>query len=67
MLNGEYPAVPHLQFGIVDVRDVACAHVRAMTEPRSDGHRVIMSATSMWMVEIGQLLAKEFGSQGGKI
>jgi len=67
MMNGEYPAVPHLQFGVIDVRDCADAHVRAMTNPQSDGQRFIMSAKSLWMIEMGKMLADEFGRQGYKL
>lgn len=30
LMSGSYPAAPNLTFGIVDVRDVALAHVRAL-------------------------------------
>ncbi|KAM3727612.1 Cinnamoyl-CoA reductase [Dirofilaria immitis] len=42
-LNNEVPAVPTIQFGLVDVRDVAQAHIRAMRESRSDGLRILIS------------------------
>jgi dihydroflavonol-4-reductase len=31
------PGVPQLYFGIVDVRDVADLHIRAMTHPAARG------------------------------
>jgi dihydroflavonol-4-reductase len=37
MANGTYPAIMALEWGFVDVRDVAEAHVRAMTEPGAQG------------------------------
>lgn len=37
LLNGAYPAVPSLTWGIVDVRDVAEAHVRAMETASAHG------------------------------
>lgn len=33
MMNGAMPGLPRLSFGVVDVRDVADLHVRAMTNP----------------------------------
>lgn len=33
MLDGKVPGLPRLTFGIIDVRDVADLHVRAMTHP----------------------------------
>jgi nucleoside-diphosphate-sugar epimerase len=43
---------PDLSFGVVDVRDVARAHVLAATNPESDAQRVIVSARTMSMLEI---------------
>ncbi|OZC09050.1 hypothetical protein X798_03981 [Onchocerca flexuosa] len=64
-LNNEVPAVPVVQFGLVDVRDVAKAHIRAMREPRSDGLRILMSyQPSFWFMDIANVLRDEFSSQG---
>ena len=48
----------------IDVRDVATAHVRAMTSPKAAGNRHILAHTHHWMHEIGQILAQEFTPQG---
>uniref|UniRef100_A0A914XGW9 NAD-dependent epimerase/dehydratase domain-containing protein n=1 Tax=Plectus sambesii TaxID=2011161 RepID=A0A914XGW9_9BILA len=64
-LNREMPAVPRLQLALVDVRDVAKAHVLAMTEERSNGRRILLTYTpSYWFMDIARVLAKEFGPQG---
>ncbi|VDP12082.1 unnamed protein product [Onchocerca flexuosa] len=64
-LNNEVPAVPVVQFGLVDVRDVAKAHIHAMREPRSDGLRILMSyQPSFWFMDIANVLRDEFSSQG---
>lgn len=41
MLNGELPGLPNINFGIVDVRDVADLHVKAMEDPKAAGQRYI--------------------------
>jgi nucleoside-diphosphate-sugar epimerase len=41
MLDGGMPGVPRLYFGVVDVRDVADLHLRAMTHPAARGERFI--------------------------
>jgi dihydroflavonol-4-reductase len=41
MLRGKVPMVPRMAFPMVDVRDVATLHVRAMTEPSAAGQRLI--------------------------
>ncbi|MEU4011606.1 NAD-dependent epimerase/dehydratase family protein [Streptomyces pseudogriseolus] len=41
MLNGDMPVVPVMYFGVVDVRDVADLHLRAMLHPKAAGERFI--------------------------
>src|SRR5262249_27176226 len=41
LLEGGVPAVPRLYFGLVDVRDVADLHLRAMTHPNAKGERFL--------------------------
>jgi dihydroflavonol-4-reductase len=42
-MRGDYPMVPKLGFGIVDVRDVAILHRLVYEHPLSAGHRFIAS------------------------
>lgn len=50
-------AIPHLPLNIVDVRDVADLHIRAMTNPDASGQRFIASADGqISMPEIAALL-----------
>lgn len=53
--NGQYPALMALNWGFVDVRDVAQAHVRAMTSPNGKG-RYICSAGNMDMRQITDIM-----------
>ncbi|XP_023930106.1 NADPH-dependent aldehyde reductase ARI1-like isoform X2 [Lingula anatina] len=64
LLERSMPAIPKLNFPIVDVRDVARAHIRAMTLPEAEGKRFVLSHTNMWLKEIAQQVSKEFKSQG---
>lgn len=41
MLNGELPGIPDINFGVVDVRDVADLHIMAMKTPKAAGQRYI--------------------------
>lgn len=43
LLDGSMKAVPHIPLNIVDVRDVADLHLRAMTNPDAKGQRFIAS------------------------
>ncbi|SMB91868.1 NAD-dependent epimerase/dehydratase family protein [Deinococcus hopiensis] len=61
-VNGLYRrGVPRLWLGLVDVRDVASAHVRAATLPQAH-HRYIAVAKSLRLLEIAQLMrVRDFG------
>ena len=41
LLDGAVPGCPRLYFGIVDVRDIADLHLRAMTHPAAKGERFL--------------------------
>ncbi|MBO6918964.1 MAG: aldehyde reductase [Rhizobiaceae bacterium] len=54
--------VPKFEIGIVDVRDVADAHLRAGYMSDAEGRHIICAKT-MTMLEIGQVIEKKFGSE----
>lgn len=56
ILTGRIPGLPRLGFNIVDVRDVADLHIRAMTAPQAAGQRFIAAANYAWMTEIAAIL-----------
>lgn len=43
-LNGSIPILPRIQFGVVDVRDVAELHILAMTKPEAVSQRFLAVA-----------------------
>ena len=51
---------PRVGIGVVDVGDVATAHIAAAFTPEAEG-RYIVSAADTDFVEIGQTLAETFG------
>lgn len=53
---------PPLQFGAVDVRDVAEAHMAAGFVPGAEG-RYITSAEAVWFLEISEMLRAGFGDK----
>jgi dihydroflavonol-4-reductase len=62
LLDGAMPAVPRVYFGVVDVRDVADLHLRAMTAPEAKGERFIaVSGETMSILDIGKVLRRELG------
>lgn len=68
MLDGGMPAVPKLYFGIVDVRDVADLHLRAMTEPAAAGERFIaVSGPFLRLSEIARLMKEGLGDKARRV
>ena len=56
LLNGHYPGVPKISFGVVDVRDVADLHLLAMTHPDAAGKRFISCDKVVWIKEVVDVL-----------
>jgi len=62
LLNGSIPGLPNLSFNVVDVRDVADLHLRAMTAPAAKGERFLaLAGDSMTIEEMAQVLRKNLG------
>lgn len=53
--------VPRLNYGVVDVREVARAHLLAAFKPDAKG-RHILNATELSMLDIARILRKRYGS-----
>eukprot|EP00803_Ostreobium_quekettii_P001506 evm.model.scf_274.2 EVM.evm.TU.scf_274.2 scf_274:13939-18385(+) len=59
MTGGMWPAAPAIGLGVVDVRDVAAAHCRAMAKDDASG-RYILCSRSLHLLEIAALLREKF-------
>ena len=59
-MQNKVPAYPKLTFGIVDVRDVAKAHVEAMERPAAAGERFLVGNEVLSFSEIGDVLREAF-------
>jgi nucleoside-diphosphate-sugar epimerase len=68
LMDGAVPGCPRLYFGVVDVRDVADLHVRAMTHPGAKGERFLAtSGDFMTMQEIAKVLKSRMGAAGKRV
>jgi len=47
LLSGKMPGTPQVSFGIVDVRDVADIHIKAMKNPAASGQRFLATSDGM--------------------
>jgi len=55
-------------FGVVDVRDVADLHLRAMTDPAAKGERFLaISGDFMTMLEIARTLKSRLGPAASRV
>jgi len=54
--------------GVVDVRDVADLHMRAMTNPAAKGERFLAVAGDfMWLMEIARTLKERMGEKARRV
>lgn len=67
LLDGSLGACPDIGFGVVDVRDVADLHVRALKAPGMAGERFIASGRFMKLREIAAVLRAELGAQAHRV
>lgn len=69
MLDGTLDAFPRQHFGVVDVRDAADLHLRAMTAPAAAGQRFIGVADgpSVSFLEIAHMLRESLGEIGALV
>jgi dihydroflavonol-4-reductase len=67
LLNGRLPALPRVTYGVVDVRDVADLHLRAMTDPAAAGERFIATAGQMSLHDIAVLLRERLGDAARRV
>jgi dihydroflavonol-4-reductase len=63
LLDGAMPAAPKIYFGLVDVRDVAGLHLRAMTSPAANGERFIaVAGETISILDIAKVLRRRMGA-----
>ena len=68
VLDGSMRAVPNITLGIVDVRDVADLHIRAMANPAAKGQRFLALAGGiMSLPQIAVLLKNKLGDQARNV
>lgn len=68
MLDGKMPGFPHLFIPIVDVRDVASAHILAMKASGAAGERFLLSnGPAIAMKEIGAAIRAKLGEAATRV
>jgi dihydroflavonol-4-reductase len=67
LLNGAMPGLPNYGFAIVDVRDLADLHIRAMTAPGMANERFLAAGDFLWMREVAAILKARLGARAGHV
>ena len=67
LMRHELPGCPDLSWPVVDVRDVADAHIAAMTIPEAAGKRFCCAIESAKILDIAFILKRQFTNRGYKI
>jgi nucleoside-diphosphate-sugar epimerase len=68
MMDGGMPGAPKIHFGVVDVRDVADLHLRAMTHPAAKGERFLaVAGDSMSLHQVAKVLRARMGAAAKRV
>jgi len=68
MMDGAMPGVPQISFGVVDVRDVADLHLRAMTDPAAKGERFLAVAGDfISFLEVAKIVRAHLGAAARRV
>ncbi len=68
LMDGAMPGCPRFSFGLVDVRDVADLHLRAMTHPAAAGERFLAVAGAFMSIqEIAFVLRERMGAAARRV
>jgi len=68
LMDGAMPGVPRMCIGVVDVRDVADLHLKAMLNPAARGERFLaVTGDFMWLVEIAKVLKARLGDAAKRV
>lgn len=67
MVSGKMPGTPRIGLEVVDVRDLADIHLRAMAAPEAAGQRFLATGEFVWMREIAAALKAGLGEAGAKV
>ncbi|MBB4112291.1 nucleoside-diphosphate-sugar epimerase [Rhizobium sp. BK226] len=67
LMTGQFEGIPRFGFSVVDVRDVADAHIRAMTHPVAKSQRFIVGGRFFWLRDLVAVLAASFPEYAARL
>lgn len=60
LFSGQFPMMPRVAYPVIDVRDCASLHIKAMTSPNVGGRRLMAASNTLWISEISALLSEAY-------
>ncbi len=67
MLGGRLLLVPRVSFAGIDTREAAELHIRALSDARADGQRIIAAGAPLWFREIAAALKADLGERAARV
>ena len=67
LIDGSLPGLPRFGWPLVDVRDIADLHLRAMTQDAAAGQRYIGAGPFFWMSDIAAVLRQRIPSLARRV
>ncbi len=67
LIDGSLPGLPRFGWPLVDVRDVADLHVRALRAPNAAGQRYIGAGAFLWMEDVARVLRERVPEVSGRL
>jgi len=55
-MSGKFPGTPRVMYPVVDVRDVALAHLRAIKVKEAANNRFLITNKSLWLIDFAKIL-----------
>ncbi len=66
-LMAKVPGVAKMMAPMVDVRDAAVAHIKAIEKEAAKNQRIIIVGANIWFKEFAEILNNHFGKYGYKV
>jgi len=60
LFSGQFPMLPRIAYPIVDIRDCASLHIKAMTAENVGGRRLMSASNTLWVSEISKVLREAY-------
>jgi nucleoside-diphosphate-sugar epimerase len=69
LMDGSVPGCPQVSFGVVDVRDIADLHIRAMNDPKAKGERFlgVNDKGVVSILDIGRIIREKRPEKAKKV